>query len=127
MLVDVDANLSGPFGIPITSPPADRTVTEGDLVAAGGMEFEVREIPGHSPGHVVYVYPGEPAAVFGGDVLFRASIGRSDFPGGSLERLLAGIRNKLFSLPDDTVVYPGHGPATTVGEERQGNPFLVGE
>jgi glyoxylase-like metal-dependent hydrolase (beta-lactamase superfamily II) len=125
LLTDPEANLSAAFGLPITSPPADRTVVEGETVEYAGMPFEVFEIPGHSPGHVVYVLRGRPVRVFGGDVLFQGSIGRTDFPGGSLERLLSGIRKKLFTLPDDTVVYPGHGPVTTVGHEKRTNPFLT--
>jgi hydroxyacylglutathione hydrolase len=90
-----------------------------------GLELEVRDIPGHSPGHVVFVTRGlEPVIVLGGDVLFRGSIGRFDFPGGNGEALLAGIRRKLFTLPDDTVVYPGHGPKTTTGYEKRTNPFV---
>jgi glyoxylase-like metal-dependent hydrolase (beta-lactamase superfamily II) len=127
MLSDADANLSSPFGFAITSPPADRTVKEGDLVEAAGISFRVLDIPGHSPGHVVFVLEGAPKQVFGGDVLFRGSIGRYDFPGGDGRLLLDGIRRKLFSLPPDTVVYPGHGPVTTVGNEMRTNPFLAGE
>jgi glyoxylase-like metal-dependent hydrolase (beta-lactamase superfamily II) len=125
LLTDADANLSAAFGLPITSPPADRTVAEGDVVEAAGLRFEVLEIPGHSPGHIVYLLRGSPNWVFGGDVLFRGSIGRYDFPGGDGRLLLSGIRRKLFTLPPDTVVYPGHGPVTTVGREQQTNPFLA--
>jgi glyoxylase-like metal-dependent hydrolase (beta-lactamase superfamily II) len=125
MLTDADANLSAPFGFPVTSPPADRTVAEGDTVEAVGLTFDVLDIPGHSPGHVVYVFRSNPVLVFGGDVLFRGSIGRTDFPGGSHPLLLRGIREKLFTLPDDTVVYPGHGPVTKVGYEKRTNPFLT--
>ncbi len=125
MLTDANANLSAPFGFAITSPPADRTVAEGDTVEAAGLVLEVLDVPGHSPGHVVYVYRSTPILVFGGDVLFRGSIGRTDFPGGSHELLLRGIRDKLFVLPDDTVIYPGHGPVTTVGYEKRTNPFLT--
>ncbi len=125
MLTDPYANLSASFGMALTSPAADRTVAEGDVLQAAGMKLEVLEIPGHSPGHVVFIYRAQPVHVFGGDVLFRGSIGRTDFPGGSLEQLLGGIRNKLFPLPADTVVYPGHGPVTTVGQEMRTNPFLA--
>jgi hydroxyacylglutathione hydrolase len=125
MLTDADANLSAPFGFAVTSPPADRTVAEGDVVEAAGLSLEVLDIPGHSPGHVVYVYRADPIFVFGGDVLFRGSIGRTDFPGGSHPLLLRGIREKLFTLPDATVVYPGHGPVTKVGYEKRTNPFLT--
>jgi glyoxylase-like metal-dependent hydrolase (beta-lactamase superfamily II) len=124
LLTDADANLSAPFGLPIVSPAADRTVREGEVVEAAGLAFEVYEIPGHSPGHVVYVHRGTPCRVLGGDVLFRGGVGRFDFPGGSQATLFDGIRNKLFTLPADTVVYPGHGPVTTVGHEKRTNPFL---
>ncbi len=124
MLTDDNLNLSGPFGMPITSPPADRTLRDGDKLELAGMEFDVFEIPGHSPGHIVLVWRGEPPVVFGGDVLFRGSIGRTDFPGGSYERLKGDIHAKLWPLPDDTIVYPGHGPATTIGHEKRTNQFL---
>jgi hydroxyacylglutathione hydrolase len=125
MLTDAQANLSAPFGFPVTSPPADRTVAEGDRVEVAGLAFDVLDIPGHSPGHVVFVYRASPILVFGGDVLFRGGIGRSDFPGGSHPLLVRGIQEKLFALPDDTVVYPGHGPVTKVGYEKRTNPFLT--
>jgi hydroxyacylglutathione hydrolase len=125
MLVSPTANLSAAFGMPLTSPQADRTVEEGDVLEAAGVELEVLDIPGHSPGHVVFVWRGTPIHVFGGDVLFREGIGRYDFPGGNGRLLLDGIRAKLFTLPDDTVVYPGHGPTTTIGHEKQNNPFLT--
>jgi hydroxyacylglutathione hydrolase len=124
LLSDADANLSAPFGLPITSPPADRLVREGEVVEAAGIRLEVLDLPGHSPGHVVFVYRGPPCLVFGGDVLFRDSIGRYDFPNSDGRLLLEGIRTKLFSLPADTVVYPGHGPVTTIGQEKRSNPFV---
>jgi hydroxyacylglutathione hydrolase len=129
LLADPELNLSAPFGLPLTSPPADRTVEAGERIALAGMDFDVREIPGHSPGHVVYILPRrdlEPTVVFGGDVLFRDGVGRTDFPGGSFETLAEGIRRDLFTLPGDAVVYPGHGPTTTIGREKRTNPF-VGE
>jgi hydroxyacylglutathione hydrolase len=125
MLTDAEANLSAPFGFPIVSPEADRTVREGEVIEAAGMTFEVFDIPGHSPGHVVFLQRGTPVRVFGGDVLFRGGVGRVDFPGGSGEALFSGIHRKLFTLPPETVVYPGHGPVTTVGHEKKTNPFLV--
>jgi len=123
LLTDADANLSAPFGFPIVSPAADRTVREGDVLDYAGIPLEVLDVPGHSPGHVVFVYRPGPLA-FGGDVLFRGSIGRSDFPGSDGPLLLQGIREKVFALPAETVVYPGHGPVTTVGHERRTNPFV---
>ena len=126
MLTDADLNLSAPFGMPVTSPPAGRLLREGDVVEEAGIRLEVLEIPGHSPGHIVFVFRGQPCLVFGGDVLFRGSVGRTDFPGGSSQQLFDGIRAKLFTLPPDSVVYPGHGPATKVAFEKRTNPF-VGE
>jgi hydroxyacylglutathione hydrolase len=124
LLIDADANLSAPFGFPIVSPPADRTVREGDVLEYAGIRLEVLDVPGHSPGHVVFVHRSEPPLVFGGDVLFRGSIGRSDFPGSDGELLFKGIRTKMFTLPEGTVVYPGHGPTTTIGHEKRTNPFV---
>jgi glyoxylase-like metal-dependent hydrolase (beta-lactamase superfamily II) len=126
LLGDPDSNMSAPFGQPLVSPPADRLVSDGERIEFAGLSFEVREIPGHSPGSVVYVCDEfDPPFVFGGDVLFAGSIGRTDL-GGDMPRLLAGIRAKLFILPDATQIFPGHGPATTVGAEKRSNPF-VGE
>ncbi len=127
MLVDAEANLSAPFGTPLTSPPADRLVREGETIDHAGIKLEVIDVPGHSPGHVVFLFRDQPNVVFGGDVLFRGGIGRDDFPGGDGPLLLRGIRTKLFTLPDDTVVYPGHGPVTTIGQERKFNPYVGGE
>lgn len=124
MLTDPMANLSVLGDGDVTSPPADRLVSEGDVVEVAGIEFKVFDIPGHSPGHVVYLIDSEtPAVVLGGDVLFAGSIGRCDFPGGNQGLLVRGIRTKLFKLPDATIVYTGHGPTTTVGRERRSNPF----
>jgi len=124
MLTDPVLNLSGLAGTPITSPPADQLVKEGDSLRLAGITFDVLDIPGHSPGHVVYVVKQfSPYVVIGGDVLFQGSIGRTDFPGGNFKQLITGIREKLFALPDDTIVYPGHGEPTTVGEEKRSNPY----
>ncbi|MCI0457324.1 MAG: MBL fold metallo-hydrolase [Gemmataceae bacterium] len=126
MLTDPEANLSAFLGEPVVSPPADRLVREGDVIESAGVELEVRDLPGHSPGHVVFVYRGAPCLVFGGDTLMRGSVGRTDFPGGDAAVLFEGIWTKLFTLPPETVVYPGHGPVTTVAHEKRTNPF-VGE
>ncbi len=96
---------------------------EGDVVRIGDGELEVLHIPGHSPGSIV-LYDRKDGFVFAGDVLFRGSIGRTDLPGGSHSALISGIKNKLLPLPDNTIVFPGHGPATTIGDERRMNPFL---
>lgn len=125
MLVDPEKNLSGQFGLPYSCDPADRLLDDGELYSAAGFTFETREIPGHSPGHVVFVVQeATPGVVLGGDVLFRGSIGRTDFPRGDFEQLASGIRAKLYTLPDDVVVYPGHGPSTTIGREKATNPFV---
>jgi hydroxyacylglutathione hydrolase len=127
MLTSATLNLSAGFGGAVLSPPADATVREGDVYSAAGFDLEVHEIPGHSPGHVVFIWKGQsPYYVFGGDVLFAGSIGRTDFPGGSLKLLGEGIHRFLFTLPDDTIVLPGHGDPTTVGEEKRGNPYVGG-
>lgn len=123
-LTDPQLNLSSGFGIPLTSPPADETVGDGDVYKTAGFEFQVRAIPGHSIGHVVFIWKDrEPTVVFVGDVIFAGSIGRTDFPDGDHNQLISGIRSKLFILPDDTILLPGHGPETTVGEEKRNNPF----
>ncbi len=117
-------NLSAGFGTPLVSPPADVTVKDGDMYEAAGFEWQVRSIPGHTIGHVVYLWEGqEPPVVFVGDVVFAGSIGRTDFPDGDLRKLVFGIRSKLFTLPDETILLCGHGAATTVGEEKRSNPF----
>ncbi len=125
MLTDALANLSAPFGLAIVSPTADQLVKEGDVLQFAGFTLEVLLIPGHTPGHVVFLCWQPGPLVFGGDVLFRESIGRSDFPGGDHLLLLEGIHTKLLTLPDTVVIYPGHGPVTTVGHEKRNNPFLV--
>ena len=124
-LSDPMQNLSGLFGISLISPPADQTVAEGDQYSVAGFEFLVREIPGHSSGHVVFISQMDtPLVIFGGDVLFAGSVGRTDFPDGDFDQLAAGIREKLYTLPDDTIVYPGHGEPTTIGDEKRTNPFV---
>lgn len=125
-LTDANVNMSAAYGFEVTSPPADRFVNDGDRLTIAGIELEVYDIPGHSPGHVVYVIREmAPVVVMGGDVLFRGSVGRTDFPGGSFELLRAGIRRVLWPLPPDTIVYPGHGPVTTTGHEKRTNPFVL--
>jgi glyoxylase-like metal-dependent hydrolase (beta-lactamase superfamily II) len=124
-LTDPMKNLSAQFGVPLTSPAADCTVAENEEIEYAGFRLKVREIPGHSSGHVVFIWTdGEQPLVFGGDVLFAGSIGRTDFPDGDLDQLLTGIREKLFTLPENTVVLPGHGPPTTIGREMRTNPHF---
>jgi glyoxylase-like metal-dependent hydrolase (beta-lactamase superfamily II) len=110
------------FQVP-TPPPPDRLLTEGDEVVVGENRMLVLHTPGHTPGGIC-LYGGGLAIV--GDTLFAGSIGRTDLVGGSIEILLASIRSKILSLPNETAVYPGHGPPTTIGEERIHNPFLTG-
>lgn len=127
-LTDPVANLSRGYGIDVVSPPADRLLREGDRFQAAGIELEVYEAPGHSVGHILLVHKGsKPFVVFGGDVLFQGSIGRTDFPDGSFEKLAHAIRTRLYTLPDDTLVLPGHGPSTTIGDEKRSNPFVSSE
>jgi glyoxylase-like metal-dependent hydrolase (beta-lactamase superfamily II) len=112
------------FGMEAPALPApDRAFAHDDVARVGGLSFAVRHAPGHAPGHVVLAGHG---VVFGGDVLFQGSIGRTDLPGADFDTLMGSIERELLSLPDATVVYPGHGPETTVGHERRTNPFLTG-
>jgi hydroxyacylglutathione hydrolase len=107
---------------PVKSPPRpDMILKDGARIEVGDLHFEVLHTPGHSSGGVCLSGHG---VVFSGDTLFSSGIGRTNFPGMSHERLIKSIREKLMVLPDETVVYPGHGPATTIGDERRGNPFL---
>jgi hydroxyacylglutathione hydrolase len=125
-LTDPAGNLSGAFGLALVSPPADHVLADGDTLALAGFAITVVAIPGHSCGHVVFrLDDTSPRLVFGGDVLFQEGIGRTDFPDGDFAALAAGIRAGLYSLPDDTVVFPGHGDTTTVGHERRHNPFVA--
>ena len=113
------------FGFAIEPSVPDFFLEEGMPVVVGDLRFEVLHCPGHCPGSVV-LYERRGGVVFAGDVLFAGSIGRTDLPGGDYETLMRSIREKLLVLPDETRVLPGHGPATTIGEERRTNPFLVG-
>ena len=121
-LSDPNLNLSAHFGeFEPLSPPADRLLRDGDEFGIGGLRFRVIHTPGHTPGGICLLL-GE--MLFAGDTLFAGSIGRTDFPNGSHEQLIRSIRERLLPLPDDTTVYPGHGPETTIGIERASNPFL---
>lgn len=127
-LIDPRLNLSAMFGLPMTSPPADVTVVEGDVYEAAGFRVKILEIPGHSAGHVVFqIEDCAPPIIFVGDVIFAGSVGRTDFPDGDFKQLAQGIREKLFTLPDDAILYPGHGSCTTVGKEKRTNPFVGGQ
>lgn len=106
-------------------PPVDRYWQDGEEYPVGNLNFKVVHCPGHTPGHVVLFEPTE-RVVFVGDCLFAGSIGRTDLPGGSSDQLMDSLMNRIVPLGDDVVVYSGHGPETTIGEERQTNPFLTG-
>jgi glyoxylase-like metal-dependent hydrolase (beta-lactamase superfamily II) len=122
MLRSPAANLSALAGMPVSADVPFRTYQDGDVLPLGGKSIRVLHTPGHSAGGVsLYVAPD---VVFTGDALFRRSIGRTDFPGGSYELLRRSIEEKIFTLGDGVVVYPGHESPTTVGEERRENPFL---
>jgi glyoxylase-like metal-dependent hydrolase (beta-lactamase superfamily II) len=115
------------FGLTLhPQPEPDRHLAHGQLFMFGACSFEVRFTPGHSPGHVIFVAHQERLALVG-DVVFQGSIGRTDLPGGDFYTLMRSIRGQVLTLPDDTVLHTGHGPATTVGDERVGNPFLVAQ
>ncbi|MCP4521039.1 MAG: MBL fold metallo-hydrolase [Cytophagales bacterium] len=101
----------------------DEYLEEGDVVTFGNSSLNVLFVPGHAPGHIVFVNKEQKFCI-NGDVLFRRSIGRTDLPGGDHETLITNIREKMFALPEDMVVYAGHGPSTTIGEEKRENPFL---
>lgn len=121
-LLDGLPDQAGLFGLPpIEAPVIDRALADGDAVRIGGHEGRVLHTPGHTPGGVCFLFDG---VVIVGDTLFAGSIGRSDLPGGSHEQLVESIRERLLPLGDRVRVLPGHGPATTLGDERRHNPFL---
>lgn len=123
-LVEVAVAHSDMFGVPAEPvDPADREIGEGDKVCFGNSELEVIAAEGHSPGGLTF-YCSEQGFLLVGDVLFYGSIGRTDLPEGSYSQLVSNIRNKLLVLPPETVVYSGHGPETTIGFEKDQNPFL---
>jgi hydroxyacylglutathione hydrolase len=106
--------------------PVDQFLKGGDIIRAGQLSLEVFPTPGHSPGSLSLYLPGEDRRIFSGDTLFKESIGRTDLWGGDMGQILGSIRNVLLTFPDNTPVFPGHGPATTIGAERERNPFLRG-
>ena len=110
----------GVFDVPEKLDP----LGDGDIVDLAGLNFEVRHTPGNTPGHCCFYLEGE-ETLFSGDQLFAGSIGRTDLPGGSYDALMSSMREKVLVLPDETRVLPGHGPETTIGRERAGNPFLI--
>jgi hydroxyacylglutathione hydrolase len=105
------------------SPPPQLDLGDGEELEVGQLCFQVLHTPGHTPGHVCF-YEATEGVLFDGDLLFRRGVGRTDLPGGSWQQLMNSIQEVLFALPDETIVYSGHGPATTIGEEKQLNPWL---
>lgn len=122
MLTDAQANLSTFHSVAFTTESADGLLNEGDIIEVGKLKLRVLHTPGHTPGGISLLADG---LIFTGDALFWGSIGRSDFPGGNHELLVDSIRTKILTLPDNTIVYPGHGPQTTIEHERNFNPFLI--
>ena len=127
-LLDPNGNLSASFGVPVVTPAADQTLDDGDEITVAGIPVSVLHVPGHSRGHVVFRIAGDDGSVmFVGDVIFMDSIGRYDFPDGNYNDLIEGIRDKILTQPVETILYPGHGPKTTVERELRYNPFLQGD
>lgn len=108
-----------------TSPIPESFLEESQTVSIGNHSLQLLFVPGHSPAHLCF-YSSEDGFLIGGDVLFRNSIGRTDLPGGNHQQLLDNIQEKIYTLPDDTIIYPGHGPTTTIGFEKATNPFIRG-
>jgi len=123
MLTSAEDNLSAQIGLPLTTPPADQLVAHGDRLTLGALSWKVLDVAGHSPGGVAY-YCEEVGVALVGDAVFAESIGRYDFPHSSRERLLTNIRDNLLTLPGETVVYSGHGPAATIKQIREFNMTL---
>lgn len=124
MLNSGRANLAWLTGRRLKVGPPDQLLQPGQAIDFQDIHLEIRPTPGHTPGGIS-LYDPNAAVVFTGDALFAGSIGRHDFPGGNLETLLTAIRQQLLSLPDDTTVYPGHGPATNIAQEKNHNPFFT--
>ena len=111
------------FGVPVKeSPEPDIELDDGQVIEVGTLRFQVLHTPGHSPGGVTF-YLEEQGVAFDGDVLFQMGVGRTDLPGGEWDTLMRSIREVLFALPDETILYSGHGPKTTVGQEKRSNPW----
>lgn len=124
--IDALPTQSRQFGFPPAEPfTPDRWLVDGDQVTVGDCTLDVRHCPGHTPGHVVFHSP-QARRAFVGDVLFAGSIGRTDFPGGDFDTLIASITQRLWPMGDDTVFIPGHGPESSFGRERRYNPYLAG-
>jgi len=121
MVLSGTMNGSFMFGGEIVSPPADRKLEDEEVIKLGNLSIKVIHTPGHTPGWICLHVDG---TLFSGDTLFAGSVGRTDLPGGSEKQIIQSIKQKLMILPDETIVRPGHGPRTTIGQERENNPFL---
>jgi len=123
MLAEPQTNLSAMTGESFSIEPAEFSLEEQDVIDQAGVKLSVLHIPGHTPGGIC-LYSQDEGVVFTDDTLFADSIGRTDFPNGSMSQLLKSIKEKLYTLPDETKVYPGHGPITTIAHEKEHNPFF---
>lgn len=123
LLTDSQANLSILAGATVATEPADVVLKDGDVIEEAGIKLKVLHTPGHTLGGIC-LYAEPDAVVFAGDTLFADSVGRTDFPGGDMDQLIESIQTKLFTLPDNTAVHPGHGMRTTIGREKRANPFV---
>jgi len=122
-LYDRGAMQAAAYGLPFDQPPRpDYELAEGDVLSVGSLQFDVMHVPGHAPGHVAFIGNGH---MLGGDLLFAGSIGRTDLPLSDPNRMIESLE-RVAGLPDETAVYPGHGPTTSIGRERDTNPFLTG-
>ncbi len=126
LLLDPEKNLSAGLGPGYTPPEPDRLLADGDRLELGDVTLEVMDTPGHTTGHVALAARHDAeTVVFCGDLLFAGSVGRTDLPGGDAETLARSVKDKILTLPDDTTLLPGHGPETTVRQEKQSNPFVT--
>ncbi|GAG02017.1 unnamed protein product, partial [marine sediment metagenome] len=123
MLTAAKDNLSAMAGVPFSTEQADFSLEEGDIIEQGGIKLQVLQTPGHTPGGIC-LYSKDEEIVFTDDTLFADGVGRTDLPGGNMAQLMSSIKEKLFALPGETIVYPGHGPQTTIAQEKEHNPFL---
>jgi len=123
MLCEPHANLSVMSGMAFSTEPQDTSLQNGDIIEQAGIKLLVLHTPGHTPGGIC-LYSHAESIAFVGDTLFAGSVGRTDFPGGSMYQLINSVKEKLFTLPGETEVYPGHGPPTTIAREKEHNPFF---
>ncbi|MFA6074389.1 MAG: MBL fold metallo-hydrolase [Negativicutes bacterium] len=122
MLTSAEKNLSSMLGERLVCQAADKFLSDNDVIELGSHQFRVIHTPGHTPGGICFFADN---VLLSGDTLFKQSVGRTDFPGGSAKKLTDSIKNKLFCLPEETVVYPGHEGKTTIGYEKKHNPFII--